>query len=315
MSDEQRSPAGCIAGLNESAIHFAGQRQSTMRFELPPDNRNRPDAELLDDLRRVARELNGDSVRRDDYEKTGRFNPQTLVNRFGTWNAALLRAGLRVVKRQAIPEQELLDDLKRAAQLAGPGPLTQTLYDVHGAFSHEPVVRRFGSWSKALAAAGLDANHLPKEAVPEQLFSNLERVWEHVGRAPTRADMRPPVSLFGSSPYVRRNGGWRAALEAFVAAANEPPPNSTDDKSDRTQEGPTPNRAVHRTGRNVGWRLRFLALRRDRFRCRSCGAAAESTTLHVDHVVPWSRGGETVLENLQALCEKCNVGKGTEHAG
>ena len=31
--------------------------------------------------------------------------------------------------------------------------------------------------------------------------------------------------------------------------------------------------------------------------------------LKVDHVVPWSDGGETVLDNLQLLCQKCNGGK------
>ena len=31
--------------------------------------------------------------------------------------------------------------------------------------------------------------------------------------------------------------------------------------------------------------------------------------LHVDHIFPWSKGGETVLENLQTLCSRCNGGK------
>ena len=31
--------------------------------------------------------------------------------------------------------------------------------------------------------------------------------------------------------------------------------------------------------------------------------------LHVDHIKPWSKGGETVLENLQTLCATCNLGK------
>jgi 5-methylcytosine-specific restriction endonuclease McrA len=30
----------------------------------------------------------------------------------------------------------------------------------------------------------------------------------------------------------------------------------------------------------------------------------------VDHIVPWSKGGETILENLRTLCSKCNLGKG-----
>jgi len=29
----------------------------------------------------------------------------------------------------------------------------------------------------------------------------------------------------------------------------------------------------------------------------------------VDHKKAWANGGETVLENLETLCSKCNIGK------
>ena len=32
--------------------------------------------------------------------------------------------------------------------------------------------------------------------------------------------------------------------------------------------------------------------------------------IHFDHVIPWSKGGETTLENLQVLCLACNEAKG-----
>ena len=49
---------------------------------------------------------------------------------------------------------------------------------------------------------------------------------------------------------------------------------------------------------------------RDGARCRLCGAVpSDRIRLHVDHVKPWSKGGETVLENLQILCNVCNIGK------
>jgi len=35
----------------------------------------------------------------------------------------------------------------------------------------------------------------------------------------------------------------------------------------------------------------------------------DGVCLHVDHVKPWGKGGETVLENLQILCDVCNIGK------
>ena len=52
---------------------------------------------------------------------------------------------------------------------------------------------------------------------------------------------------------------------------------------------------------------------RDGFRCQSCGVSPltkPGTELHVDHVIPWSKGGETVDENLGTKCLQCNLGKG-----
>lgn len=45
---------------------------------------------------------------------------------------------------------------------------------------------------------------------------------------------------------------------------------------------------------------------RDGHRCQYCGAAAEN----IDHVVPRSRGGEHVWENVVASCRPCNARKG-----
>ena len=42
----------------------------------------------------------------------------------------------------------------------------------------------------------------------------------------------------------------------------------------------------------------------------SSPATNPSTILHVDHIIPWSQGGETVIDNLQTLCSDCNLGKG-----
>lgn len=44
---------------------------------------------------------------------------------------------------------------------------------------------------------------------------------------------------------------------------------------------------------------------RDGSRCQYCGAAADS----IDHVVPRSRGGEHVWENVVAACRPCNARK------
>ena len=55
--------------------------------------------------------------------------------------------------------------------------------------------------------------------------------------------------------------------------------------------------------------IRVDVLRRDGYRCRFCGADSSVAELHVDHVIPVSKGGLTELSNLQTLCADCNQGK------
>lgn len=60
-------------------------------------------------------------------------------------------------------------------------------------------------------------------------------------------------------------------------------------------------------------KLRYQVLKRDNFKCCACGASPAkdpSIELHIDHIIPFSKGGETTLENLQTLCSRCNIGKG-----
>ncbi len=62
--------------------------------------------------------------------------------------------------------------------------------------------------------------------------------------------------------------------------------------------------------------LRWIILERDGFRCRTCGVSPISNPkviLHVDHIVPISKGGKTKPENLHTMCSTCNIGKGSKH--
>ena len=56
--------------------------------------------------------------------------------------------------------------------------------------------------------------------------------------------------------------------------------------------------------------LRYDIMKRDGFHCVLCGRGAEDgVKLHVDHIIPVSKGGKTVPENLRTLCENCNLRK------
>ncbi len=201
-----------------------------------------------------------------------------------------------------VPSNELVAELRRVAGLLNRNTVTIDQFNEHGKFHNTTLSRRFGSWFKALEAAGLEKTrnlHLTNE----QLFENLFTVWLKLGHQPKYQDLTKKNSLFSSGTYEYRFGTWRKSLEAFVAWANE----------GITPETVTPNTSPSqqpRTPRNINWRLRALILMRDGARCQLCGAEARNgATLHVDHMVPWSKGGETTLQNLQVLCHVCNIGK------
>jgi len=61
----------------------------------------------------------------------------------------------------------------------------------------------------------------------------------------------------------------------------------------------------------INLRLRAEALRVARGRCGICGRSIDKhgIVLVVDHKLPREWGGETVSENLEAICEDCNAGK------
>ena len=56
--------------------------------------------------------------------------------------------------------------------------------------------------------------------------------------------------------------------------------------------------------------LRKKIMIRDNYTCQYCGKyMPDGVGLHIDHIIPISKGGKTVPSNLQVLCSKCNGSK------
>lgn len=56
--------------------------------------------------------------------------------------------------------------------------------------------------------------------------------------------------------------------------------------------------------------LRWQVFQRDNWRCVACGRTAlDNIILHVDHIIPRSKGGKNEIGNYQTLCNICNIGK------
>jgi 5-methylcytosine-specific restriction endonuclease McrA len=55
---------------------------------------------------------------------------------------------------------------------------------------------------------------------------------------------------------------------------------------------------------------RRTVLARDQYTCQYCGTQPGKTHLTVDHVIPRSKGGLTIWENVVTACAACNQRKG-----
>lgn len=210
--------------------------------------------------------------------------------------------------RRNISDEDLLRDLCRVASDRSEQQVKQRTYKEHGKYGVTTIIRRFGSWNGGVKAAGLDAP-IERNIEDAGLFAALYDLWVALGRQPSYSEVQKPACKYHVATYERRFGSWRQALEAFVSYANS-----------AGREAPVvpaePRAGCRRSSRSPDLRLRFKVLQRDSFRCCSCGASPSATpgvALQVDHIKPWSRGGETVINNLQTLCVDCNQGKTNRH--
>ncbi|MEL7189664.1 MAG: HNH endonuclease [Pseudomonadota bacterium] len=217
------------------------------------------------------------------------------------------------LRRRGIKPEEILEDLQRVAKEHATETVTRLLYDQYGAFGATTVIRHFGSWNSAVDQAGLKfANR--QDISNEELFENLANLWTRLGRQPYARQMsdKSTGSKFSTGTYEKRFGSWNEALMAFAKYVAG---SAASDALNQKSFVPKTGIAEKRTARDVNWRLRAKILIRDACICQMCGASPAKdpeVVLHVDHIVPWSKGGETVEENLQTLCAVCNIGKSDE---
>jgi hypothetical protein len=290
------------------------------------------DGAILEEIHRVSKIVPDGAITVSIFENHARVSVSAVRRRFGTFVDALNAAGLAnrssdfLAVRGAHPSSKMSDDdilsaLKNLSTKLQKPEITIRDVDRHLPFSATTLRKRFGGSHKAFEAAGLATAKLGRRYTDEECFDNMLNVWTHHARPPSYQEMSEPPSEVGGKAYTKRFGTWNKALAAFVervnqdreaeALENDEPPVST-----HPSQVTGPSQVTSRTAderRDISIGLRFRVLHRDRFKCVLCGdhpARNADCVLHVDHILPWSRGGKTREDNLRTLCATCNVGRG-----
>lgn len=300
-----------------------------MKFELTNGRHRISDLEYINDLRTVANRLGKNTLKQRDYSKLNgaNYNVKSATNRFGSWANTLEKSGLKGENslkgmeygEKEIKEEVLLADLVRVANELKKSNISCNEYDRFGKYTVVTMGVRFGGWNKAKERADLKITEKPDNS-NEDLFRNILDLWTLFGRQPKFGEVISPNSKYHGSTYSRRFGSWRGALEEFVEYINNEDYTTHEDESNSILI-PITNPKItklkkkvktKRTTRTINLRIRFSILQRDNFCCKKCGrspAKDPSVVLHIDHIIPWSKGGETEEDNLETLCQSCNLGK------
>lgn len=290
--------------------------------------------QLFDQIKNIWNEI-GRRPTYSEFREKANFGTKIYERRYGSWTKAIEAFCSTNVDYQSsskgigfnATKDLLIQELKKIVQDNNLEILNQGDYEKYGGkYTIQTFYNHFGSWKAAKIAAGLKIGR----ALPEKVdfFDELQRVWEQLGRQPLFGEMKT-LSKFSPKSYSLKFGGWTKAIYSFIEyMSNDTQENSQDEINDTIiveslsekesekssgLNNENTNIIKMKTPRTVSTRLRFKVFMRDGFTCQYCGKTPQDgIKLEADHVIAYSNGGETILENLKTACWACNNGKSNE---
>lgn len=283
-----------------------------MKYVIKINFRNIPKEDIIVDIQNVAKQYNKYTLTTTEYNLYGKYHCSTIIRKFGSWTKALTLAGLEVMpsQRNNIEKENVIKDILILSQKYN--PLSLSVYKTYGSYTDKVIIRHFGSWNNALRFCGLPTIDEKIVITKKDCLEEVLSIWTILGRQPNSSDIRKGISKYSLNTFCRKFGSWTATLLAFDEYVNGEQSETYDDKPESPLTMEEHKDIKHKTPREINLRLRFLVLSRDNFKCCLCGASPAknpNVTLEVDHIIPWSKGGETMEDNLQTLCFNCNRGK------
>jgi hypothetical protein len=176
---------------------MAGARRPRRRPQLQIDEaelaafraglrRRYTDEQILEELRTAASRLGRSPTMREfAQDPESRLHPQTVIEHFGTWNAAKRAAGL--LPRRFLTREELLTHLRALGEELGRVPKAADLAARRRSLpSTSLYAHTFGSLSNALREAGFDV--LVGEERLERAIDQGAELARQLGRLPKMGD-------------------------------------------------------------------------------------------------------------------------------
>lgn len=224
-----------------------------------------------------------------------------------------------------ISTETITNELEKAAKVFNYVAFGKRDFDKVANIHHATVVRQFGSWNSAISflKKHLEAKRielLPRKKgyfTEKDLFKEMERIWLLIGHRPSKDEWFVSNPKYSYATYRRYFNGWTNACLKFIE--HKMGQEITDDvltPSETIKKDKNRIKYKPEDSRTIPLGIRLKVLSKDNFRCIFCGRSPATdigVKLHIDHIVPFSKGGLTIIENLQTLCFDCNLGKSSDN--
>lgn len=184
------------------------------------------DEELLHKLNNLAETL-GKTPSVREMDGKGEHSATTYRKRFGSWNEAVRKAGLKTNSNTPdLSDGTLLENLKEFAFDLNSTP-TQKEMRQEGPHASSTYVKRFGTWNKAVRKAGLEPNTQGSKFSDQDLIDELERVATTLGHIPTQEEFGEKSEVSVSS-YYNHFDTWKSAIKNGDLEERYDPPSEFD---------------------------------------------------------------------------------------
>lgn len=170
------------------------------------------DKELVDYLIKFNK-INSRSPKTEDFLKNKDLpSPKAYFRRFGSWNNALKRAGLKINVRKNYTKDELLELLNMKAKKLGRSPMGDDVNNDKKMPDRSTYDFHFGTMNNALKLAGLEVKYHFRIWVKEELLQKLREKATELGRTPTQRDLDKDSSMPAKGNYRKYFGSFTHAV-------------------------------------------------------------------------------------------------------
>jgi hypothetical protein len=179
--------------------------------------------QIIKAIQDATRILGVERLARPAFLRQSGISERAVLKHFDRWSDACAAAGVRcgqtvenLIHTPGVSEEECLNELRRVSKILGRNALSSKDFTKHARFTSNPVIRRFGSWQKALERAGLELCDQSKREIQlseSKCIQELQRVARLLNSTSLTRDTFNKHARFTAYRVCRSCGTWTAAME------------------------------------------------------------------------------------------------------